>query len=586
MKSIVIYYGNQKSESYNLEQFQKEVVSFGRQPDNDIVLDLEFVSRIHGVFYMEEGIWYVQDLNSTNGILVNGNRVEQYAIEEGDCICIQGKDSEESISIYIGGGKEAKGNKTKSKKKLVIILSVVCVLLAGLIVSLIVYAKHRDSSKKDTATPTDASTEAEAETESEEPATASTTEAETTTEEAEEIPEDIGFSYGKLQHTTFIFSSGAGAWETDLSVDADGNFSGMFHDSEMGDTGEGYPCGSIYFSEFSGRFGQLEKVDDYTYATTIESIEYVNEPGTEEIKDEMRYMYSEAYGLENAGRILFYLPGRPLDSFSEEERSWMNLYLMNNYGGKLPMVLLCNENEEQVMQGNSSLTAEYQPYIDVLEREADKISAYTEYGASGYGYASVCYMDVTGDEQPELIFMTENPETGGGDLNIYTIRAGREEQICFLENLDIFVEGGTRYCVFKKRGDGQLYAIAETYGGYGSISVFYRFDEGDNGELNPVKVMEWNDGGEVNSYMEGGPYDVVCTIGETEVSSEEFMEQVDAFVKDMEFTALSTYTGLTESYYMQPRPTNTIVLALDESEHIYVEEYDAELGIYRGSLID
>ena len=56
MKSIVIYYGNQKSESYNLEQFQKEVVSFGRQPDNDIVLDLEFVSRIHGVFYMEEGI--------------------------------------------------------------------------------------------------------------------------------------------------------------------------------------------------------------------------------------------------------------------------------------------------------------------------------------------------------------------------------------------------------------------------------------------------------------------------------------------------------------------------------------------------
>lgn len=586
MKSIVIYYGNQKSESYNLEQFQKEVVSFGRQPDNDIVLDLEFVSRIHGVFYMEEGIWYVQDLNSTNGILVNGNRVEQYAIEEGDCICIQGKDSEESISIYIGGGKEAKGNKTKSKKKLVIILSVVCVLLAGLIVSLIVYAKHRDSSKKDTATPTDASTEAEAETESEEPTTASTTEAETTTEEAEEIPEDIGFSYGKLQHTTFIFSSGAGAWETDLSIDADGNFSGMFHDSEMGDTGEGYPSGSIYFSEFSGRFGQLEKVDDYTYATTIESIEYVNEPGTEEIKDEMRYMYSEAYGLENAGRILFYLPGRPLDSFSEEERSWMNLYLMNNYGGKLPMVLLCNENEEQVMQGNSSLTAEYQPYIDVLEREADKISAYTEYGASGYGYASVCYMDVTGDEQPELIFMTENPETGGGDLNIYTIRAGREEQICFLENLDIFVEGGTRYCVFKKRGDGQLYAIAETYGGYGSISVFYRFDEGDNGELNPVKVMEWNDSGEVNSYMEGGPYDVVCTIGETEVSSEEFMEQVDAFVKDMEFTALSTYTGLTESYYMQTRPTNTIVSALDESEHIYVEEYDAELGIYRGSLID
>ena len=583
---IVVKYTGKKAQSYTLEQFQKEVVSFGRQPDNDIVLDLEFVSRIHGVFYMEEGIWYVQDLNSTNGILVNGNRVEQYAIEEGDCICIQGKDSEESISIYIGGGKEAKGNKTKSKKKLVIILSVVCVLLAGLIVSLIVYAKHRDSSKKDTATPTDASTEAEAETESEEPATASTTEAETTTEEAEETPEDIGFSYGKLQHTTFIFSSGAGAWETDLSIDADGNFSGMFHDSEMGDTGEGYPSGSIYFSEFSGRFGQLEKVDDYTYATTIESIEYVNEPGTEEIKDEMRYMYSEAYGLENAGRILFYLPGRPLDSFSEGERSWMNLYLMNNYGGKLPMVLLCNENEEQVMQGNSSLTAEYQPYIDVLERETDKISAYTEEGASGYGYAPICYMDVTGDGKPELLFMTENPENGGGNLNIYTIRAGREEQICFLENLDVCVEGGTNYCVFKKRGDGQLYAIAETYGGNGSFSVFYRFDEDDNGELIPVKVMEWNDSGEVNSYMEGGPYEVVCTIGDQQVTAEEFMDNVNSFVDGMEVIALSTYGDFEADWYMQPRPTTSIIAAIAQSEHVYVANYDAVYGIYKGDLVD
>ena len=586
MKSIVIYYGNKKSESYNLEQFQKEVVSFGRQPDNDIVLDLEFVSRIHGVFYMEEGIWYVQDLNSANGILVNGNRVEQYAIEEGDCICIQGKDSEESISIYIGGGKEAKGNKTKSKKKLVIILSVVCVLLAGLIVSLIVYAKHRDSSKKDTATPTDASTEAEAETEPEEPATVSTTEAETTTEEAEEIPEDIGFSYGKLQHTTFIFSSGAGAWETDLSVDADGNFSGMFHDSEMGDTGEGYPSGSIYFSEFSGRFGQLEKVDDYTYATTIESIEYVNEPGTEEIKDEMRYKYSEAYGLENAGRILFYLPGRSLDSFSEGERSWMNLYLMNNYGGKLPMVLLCNENEEQVMQGNSSLTAEYQPYIDVLERETDKISAYTEYGASGYGYESICYMDVTGDGKPELLFMTENPETGGGDLNIYTIENGKEKQICFFENVNPNVADGDAYCVFQKKGDATVYIATEVCDLEGSKEIIYRLDMDDSTNLVPVKQMEWNDSGEVNAYKEGESYTVVCKIGENEVSIDDFINEMDNFTADMEKVAMSTYEDLQMEMYMFPRAIYSITTAIAQSEHVYVANYDAVYGIYKGDLVD
>lgn len=47
---IVIKYADKKIDGYILEQFNKEVVSFGRQPDNDIVLDWNFVSRIHGVF--------------------------------------------------------------------------------------------------------------------------------------------------------------------------------------------------------------------------------------------------------------------------------------------------------------------------------------------------------------------------------------------------------------------------------------------------------------------------------------------------------------------------------------------------------
>ena len=187
MKSIIIYYGNQKSESYNLEQFNKEVVSFGRQLDNDIVLDLEFVSRIHGVFFKEDGTWYVQDLDSTNGLLANGTYIDQpYAIKEGDCICIQRKDGEESISIYISESEQAKPDKVRFSKKLIIILSVICVLLAAFIVSMIIYATHRDSSKKDTATSTDASTEAEAETEPEKPTTATMTEAEMTTEEITE----------------------------------------------------------------------------------------------------------------------------------------------------------------------------------------------------------------------------------------------------------------------------------------------------------------------------------------------------------------------------------------------------------------
>ena len=188
---IVIKYADKKIDGYILEQFNKEVVSFGRQPDNDIILDLDFISRIHGVFFMEDGTWYVQDLGSTNGLLVNGVYIDQpYAIKEGDCICIQRKDGEESISIYISQSEQAKLDKTRSPKKLVIILSVICVLLVAFIVSLVIYATHRDSSKKETATPTDASTETEEATETEEPTTVTTIEAETTMEEVEETTEE------------------------------------------------------------------------------------------------------------------------------------------------------------------------------------------------------------------------------------------------------------------------------------------------------------------------------------------------------------------------------------------------------------
>ena len=72
---ITICYGNQNLGSYDLEQFHKEVVSFGRQPDNDIVLNYDFVSRVHGVFYKENGIWNVQDLNSNNGVQFEGRKI-------------------------------------------------------------------------------------------------------------------------------------------------------------------------------------------------------------------------------------------------------------------------------------------------------------------------------------------------------------------------------------------------------------------------------------------------------------------------------------------------------------------------------
>lgn len=155
------------------------------------------------------------------------------------------------------------------------------------------------------------------------------------------------FSFEELQNYEFCFSSGAGAWATTMRIRADGSFTGEYHDSDMGVTGDGYPGGTQYYSAFQGRFASPVKVNEYTYSTHISSISYENEVGTEEIKDGVRYIYTEAHGLEDAENILIYLPGAPLAELPQEYRSWVGYYdLSYTEETELPFYGLYNEAAE------------------------------------------------------------------------------------------------------------------------------------------------------------------------------------------------------------------------------------------------
>ena len=123
-----------------------------------------------------------------------------------------------------------------------------------------------------------------------------------------------------------MFCSGAGAWGTLLTLNPDGSFDGTYHDSDMGVSGEGFPNGTVYLCTFRGRFGDIKKLDDSTYAMTLQelSITTPHAVGEEWIEDGVRYVSSEAYGLNGGTEFLLYTPEAPISDLSQAFLTWFS----------------------------------------------------------------------------------------------------------------------------------------------------------------------------------------------------------------------------------------------------------------------
>jgi pSer/pThr/pTyr-binding forkhead associated (FHA) protein len=66
----------------------RSTVVIGRRESCDICLRLPNVSGIHCKLDFKEGYWRIRDLDSTNGIKVNGVRVTETVLYLGDTISI------------------------------------------------------------------------------------------------------------------------------------------------------------------------------------------------------------------------------------------------------------------------------------------------------------------------------------------------------------------------------------------------------------------------------------------------------------------------------------------------------------------
>ena len=194
---------------------------------------------------------------------------------------------------------------------------------------------------------------------------------------AETVPEEstfsADFSYSDVSGWRFRFSSGAGAWATLLTIEADGSFFGEYVDSDIDFTEAGEPYDMQYRCDFTGQFTEPVRVNDYTYSMQIGQIHYAEEPGTEEFKDGVRYHYTDVYGLEDAENILIYLPGAPLKELPQEFRSWIGYYdLAGTSETELPFYALNNEVYQEGFTSRN-LAAEARELLKETEEKAEAL---------------------------------------------------------------------------------------------------------------------------------------------------------------------------------------------------------------------
>ena len=84
MARLIITHQGTVIKEYDLS---KEKVTVGRKPSNDIVLDDPTVSGLHAAFLHMQHT-YIEDMNSTNGIKLNGKAVSKRQLNHGDLVLI------------------------------------------------------------------------------------------------------------------------------------------------------------------------------------------------------------------------------------------------------------------------------------------------------------------------------------------------------------------------------------------------------------------------------------------------------------------------------------------------------------------
>ena len=106
-----------------------KTIFIGKNAENDYVINAPTVSRKHAVLTVDDnGIVSIKDLNSTNGTYVNGERVTQKTLHEGDIVTVA-KDQVVDWTRFVTQGKKKGG--VWNRKIASIVIGVLVLIVAG-----------------------------------------------------------------------------------------------------------------------------------------------------------------------------------------------------------------------------------------------------------------------------------------------------------------------------------------------------------------------------------------------------------------------------------------------------------------------
>jgi len=66
-----------KDEATRKQIFQKQIITIGRSNDCDVFIDNPTVSNLHAKISYNQGKWWLEDTNSTNGTMLNDLLIDQ-----------------------------------------------------------------------------------------------------------------------------------------------------------------------------------------------------------------------------------------------------------------------------------------------------------------------------------------------------------------------------------------------------------------------------------------------------------------------------------------------------------------------------